>query len=187
MVARYLVRAGKRKRLIERHAWRRVAMLRKLCGQLQANWLSELRTLLGEPMVPDFLPLYAVVAVLFSLIYFSLASLSFLLVRLDIPEVWQLFRGLFNVYFWMVGASSLLATAVFAVSGRLAFTAAMLLLAATAMAVRKRVLQLIDTQQAAWQSGDTAAMRRLRMIHWGGMLANIVILSTLASSARFIL
>jgi hypothetical protein len=63
----------------------------------------------------------------------------------------------------------------------------MLLLAATAMAVRKRVLQLIDTQQAAWQSGDTAAMRRLRMIHWGGMLANIVILSTLASSARFIL
>ena len=138
-------------------------------------------------MVPDFLPLYAVVVVLFSLIYFCLASVAFLLVRLDIPEVWRLFRGLFNVYFWMVGASSLLATAVFAASGRLAFAAAMLLLAASAMAVRSRVLHLIDAQQAAWQAGDPAAMHRLRLIHWGGMLANIVILSTLASSARFIL
>jgi len=54
------------------------------------------------------------------------------------------------------------------------------------MAVRGRVLQLIDGQLAAWQSGDLAAMRRLRMIHWGGMLANIVIIATLASSARFI-
>ena len=38
-------------------------------------------------MVPDIVPLYAVVIVLFSLIYFSLASISFLLVRLDVPEV----------------------------------------------------------------------------------------------------
>jgi hypothetical protein len=156
-------------------------------GQLRANSLSELCKLLGEPMLPDFVPLYALVVVLFSLIYFSLASISFLLVGLEIPEVSQLFRGLFNVYFWMVGATSLLATAVFAVSGRMAFTAAMLLLATSAMAVRSRVLPLIDAQQAAWQSGDTTAMRRLRIIHWGGMLANIVILSTLASSARFIL
>jgi|SRR6185295_6333908 hypothetical protein len=138
-------------------------------------------------MVPDFVPLYAVVIVLFSLIYFCLASLSFLLVRLDIPEISQLFRGLFNVYFWMVGCTGLVATAVFAASGRAAFTVAMLLLAATAMASRRRVLQLIDTQQTASQSGDTAAMRRLRLIHWGGMLANIVILASVASSVPFIL
>src|SRR5262245_60194424 len=50
----------------------------------------------------------------------------------------------------------------------------------------RRVLQLIDRQLVAWQSGDLAAMRRLRMIHWGSMLANIVIIATLASSARFI-
>ena len=141
----------------------------------------------GEPIVPDFVPLYAVVIVLFSLIYFSLASISFLLVRLDIPEVGRLFRGLFNVYFWMVSVTGLVATAVFAASGRMAFTAAMLLLAATAMAMRSRVLQLIDTQQTAWQSGDTTAMRRLRLIHWGGMLANIVIIATVASGLRFIL
>jgi hypothetical protein len=138
-------------------------------------------------MVPDFVPLFAVVIVMFSLAYFSMASISFLFVRLDVPEVSRLFRGLFNVHFWMVGVTGLVATAAFAASGRMAFTAAMLLLAATAMAVRRTVLRRIDAQQTAWQSGDTAAMRRLRLIHWGGMLANIVILATVASSVPFIL
>jgi hypothetical protein len=108
-------------------------------------------------MVPDFVALYAVVIVLFSLIYFSFASIPFLFVRFDVPEVSRLFRGLFNSHFWIVGVTGLVAAAVFAASGRMAFTAEMLLLAATAMAVRGRVLQLIDTQQTAWQSGDNAA------------------------------
>ena len=138
-------------------------------------------------MVPDFVALYAVVIVLFSLIYFSFASIPFLFVAFDVPEVSRLFRGLFNSYFWIVGATALLATAVFAASGRMAFTAAMLLLAATAIAVRRHVLARIDMQQTAWQSGDTAAMRRMRLIHWGGMLANIVILAAVASSVRHIL
>jgi hypothetical protein len=138
-------------------------------------------------MVPDFVALYAVVIVLFSLIYFSFASIPFLFVRLDVPEVSRLFRGLFNSYFWIVGAAGLVATAVFAASGRVAFTAEMLLLAAMAMAVRTRVLQLIDTQQTAWQSGDAAAIRRMRLIHWGGMLANIVVIAAVASSVRLIL
>jgi hypothetical protein len=138
-------------------------------------------------MVPDFVALYAVVIVLFSLIYFSFASIPFLFVRLDVPEVSRLFRGLFNSYFWIVGVTGLVATAVFAASGRMAFTAEMLLLAATAMAVRTRVLQRIDMQRTAWQAGDAAAMRRMRLIHWGAMLANIVILAAVASSVRFIL
>ena len=138
-------------------------------------------------MVPDFVALYAVVIVLFSLIYFSFASIPFLFVAFDVPEVSRLFRGLFNSYFWIVGATSLVATAVFAASGRMAFTAEMLLLAATAMAVRTRVVPRIDTQLTACKSGDAAAMRRMRQIHWGGMLANIVIIAAVASSVRHIL
>ena len=138
-------------------------------------------------MVPDFVALYAVVIVLFSLIYFSFASIPFLFVQLDVPEVSRLFRGLFNSYFWIVGVTSLVATAVFAASGRMAFTAEMLLLAATAMAVRTSVLPRIDTQLTACKSGDTTAMRRMRLIHWGGMLGNIVILAVVASSVRHIL
>src|SRR5436190_20981297 len=135
-------------------------------------------------MVPDFVPRYAVVIVLFSLIYFSLASISFLLVRLDDPAVSRLFRGLFNVYFWMVGFTGLVATAVFAASGRMAFTAAMLLLAATATASRHRVLQLTATPRTATESGDTTAMPRPRLTHRRGLLANIVALATAASGRR---
>jgi hypothetical protein len=138
-------------------------------------------------MVPDFVLLYAVVILLFALAYFSMTAVAFLFVRLDIPEVARLFRGLFNVYFWMVGFTALVATVVFAASGRMGFTAAMLLLAATAMAARGRVLQRIDKLQSASKSGDAAATRRLRLIHWGGMAANIVILATVARSVQFIL
>ena len=138
-------------------------------------------------MVPDFVALYAVVIVLFSLIYFSFASIPFLFVPFDVPEVSRLFLGLFNSYFWIVGATSLVAMAVFAASGRVAFTAEMLLLAATAMAVRVRVVPRIDTQLTACKSGDAAAMRRMRLIHWGSMLANIVIIAAVASSVRHIL
>ena len=114
-------------------------------------------------MVPDFVALYTVVIVLFSLIYFSFASIPFLFVRFDVPEVSRLFRGLFNSHFWTVGVTGLVAAAVFAASGR------------------------IDAQQTAWQSGDTAAMRRMRLIHWGGMLTNIVVIAAVASSVRLIL
>jgi hypothetical protein len=137
-------------------------------------------------MVPDFVVAYAVVIVLFCLIYFSMALIPFLFVRLDVPEVSRLFRGLFDVYFWMVGCSGFLAAAVFAASGRMAFTAGMLLLAGAAMAVRSSVLRRIDTQQSAWQSGNTAAMRQLRLIHWGGMLANVLVIATVSSSVSFI-
>ena len=136
--------------------------------------------------MPDFVQLYAIVIVLFSLLYFSFATIPFLFVRLDVPEVSRLFRGLFNAHFWMVGCTGIVAAAVFAASGRMAFTAGLLLLAATAMAVRSSVLQRIDTQQRAWQSGDTAAMRRLRLIHWGGMLGNVLVIATVASGVSFI-
>ena len=137
-------------------------------------------------MVPDFVALYAVVIVLFSLIYFSFASIPFLFVAFDVPEVSRLFRGLFNSYFWIVGATSLVATAVFAASGRVAFMAEMLLLAATAMALRTRLVPRIDTQLTACKSGDAAAMRRMRQIHWGGMLANVVIIAAVASTVPLI-
>lgn len=138
-------------------------------------------------MVPDVAPVVAVVVVLFSLAYFAMASIPFLLVKLDIPEVWRLFRGLFNIYFSIVGVVGLMATAAFAPSGHPVFTAAMLLLAGTAIAGRKRVLQRLDTELAAWQAGDAAAMRHLRLIHWGVMLGNIAILAMVASSLTSIL
>jgi hypothetical protein len=138
-------------------------------------------------MISQFAPPIATIFVLFFLIHFSMASLGFLLLRFEVPEVTQLFRGLLNVYFRMISFTGLLAMAAFAASGRMAFTAGMLLLATAAIAARGRVLHCVDTQQIAWRAGDPAAIRRLRLIHWGAMLANIAILASVASSTRFIL
>jgi hypothetical protein len=138
-------------------------------------------------MVPDAAPLVTVVIVLFCLAYFAMASIPFLFVRLDIPEVWRLFRGLFNIYFQAVGFVGLVAAAAFATSGRMAFAAEMVLLAATVIGLRSAVLQRIDQQQTAGQSGDAAAMRQLRLTHWSAMLVNIAFLASVAASVPFIL
>jgi hypothetical protein len=137
-------------------------------------------------MLPDFVPLCTIVIVLVVLAYFFMASIPFLFVRLDIPEVSRLFRGLFNVHFRIVGVIGLVAAAVFAASGRWGFAAPMLLVAAASIAGRTRVLEGIDTQQSAWQAGDLAAMRRLRLIHWGVMLANVLVLAAVARSLPLI-
>jgi hypothetical protein len=87
----------------------------------------------------------------------------------------------------MVAGAGLLATAAFAAGGRLAHLAGMLLLALAALVLRGWTLQRIDAQQEAWQAGDRGAMRRLRLVHWGGMTANVLVLVSVASSVRFIL
>ena len=138
-------------------------------------------------MVPDFIPLYSVVIVLFALIYFSFASIPFLFVRLDVPEVARLFRGLFNAYFWMVTVTGVVATVAFAASGRMPFMIGMLLLAVCAFVARSRILQHIDAQQDACRAGDDMAPWRLRMLHWGSMAANILVVASIASTLPRIL
>jgi hypothetical protein len=137
-------------------------------------------------MLPDFVPLSVIVIVLVVLAYFFMASIPFLFVRLDIPEVSRLFRGLFNVHFRIVGVIGLVAAAAFALSWRFGFAVPMLLVALAAIAGRTRVIEGIDTQQNAWQAGDKAAMRRLRLIHWGVMLVNFLVLAAVARSLSFI-
>jgi hypothetical protein len=133
-------------------------------------------------LVPDFVPFYAVVTVLFSLMYFFFASFPFLFVRLEVPEVSQLFRGLVKAYFWMVAVTSLVASAAFAASGRMAFMAGMSLLAASAFAMRGWTLRRIDTQREACRAGDNTAVRRMRMMHLSGMVANVIVIAAVTSS-----
>ena len=54
-------------------------------------------------MPPDALALYAAVILLLPMACFFLSTPTFLLVGLEIPEVTQLLRGLFNGYFLVMG------------------------------------------------------------------------------------
>jgi hypothetical protein len=50
----------------------------------------------GVRMMPDNVALFATIILLLPMIYFLLSARAFLLVRLDIPPVAQLLRGMFN-------------------------------------------------------------------------------------------
>lgn len=135
----------------------------------------------------DFVPFLSIVIVLFALVYFCFASIPFLFVRLDVPEVGRLLRGLFDAYFRIVPVTGLVATAALAASGRMAFTAVMLLLAAGALALRGWTLERIDAQQNACRTGDDTAPGRLRMMHVAGMAANILVIASVCSGVLYIL
>jgi hypothetical protein len=72
-------------------------------------------------MPPDALALYAAVVLLLPMVAFFLSSPTFLMVGLEIPEVTQLLRGLFNGYFLIMGIAGAVSAMGFVVAGRPAF------------------------------------------------------------------
>ena len=123
-------------------------------------------------MTSDGIALAAIVILLFPMGYFFLAAPAFLLVKLDIPQVTQLLRGMFNAHFLMTGIAGGIGTVTFALTGRPVFAIGVALIAAFAVWARGWFLQQWDAQLSARDAGDAAAVRRLRRLHWGGMLCN---------------
>ena len=133
--------------------------------------------------MPEAVAFLAIVILLFPMAYFLLASPAFLFVTLDIPPVAQLLRGLFNAYFLMMIITGVIGTVAFAVTGRLVFTIGIGLLAAFAVSARRWFLRQMDAQISA---GDADAARRLRRLHWGGMLSNAVQVAAIVVSIPYI-
>jgi len=129
-------------------------------------------------MMPDPVVLFATV--------FLLAAPAFLLVRLDIPPVTQLLRGMFNVYFLVLAIAGVIGTVAFAVEGRLAVAIGVGLIAAFAVAARRWFLRRMDAQLSARDAGDADAVRRLRRLHWGGMLCNAIQLVAIVASIPYV-
>jgi hypothetical protein len=82
-------------------------------------------------MTPDAVALFATVILLLPMGYFLLAAPAFLLVKLDIPPVALLLRGMFNAYFLALAIASVIGTVAFAVAGRPAFAIGIGLIAAS--------------------------------------------------------
>ena len=120
--------------------------------------------------------LAAMVILLFPMGYFFLAAPAFLLVRLDVPQVTQLLRGMFNIQFVMMSVAGVIAALAFLAAGRPLFAAIVGLVAAFAFLGRRRFMDKMDAQLEARDSGDAGAVRRLRRLHWAGMACNAVLL-----------
>ena len=137
-------------------------------------------------MTSDGMALAAIVILIFPMGYFFLASPAFLLVKLDIPPVTQLLRGMFSIHFLMTGIAAVIGTVTFALTGRPVFALGVALIAAFAFWARGWFLRQWDIQLSARDAGDPAAVRRLRRLHWGGMLANAILLFAIVVSIPYV-
>jgi hypothetical protein len=139
-----------------------------------------------DRMKPDAVAVAALVILLFPMGYFLLASPAFLLVKLDIPPVTQLLRGMFNIQFRMMSVAGVIGTAAFLVAGRPLFAIGIGLIAAFAIWGRKWFMQRMDDQLDARDAGDSDAVRRLRRLHWSGMLCNAVLIAAIVASIPYV-
>jgi hypothetical protein len=137
-------------------------------------------------MTSDAVAIVALVILLFPMGYFFLASPAFLLVKLDIRPVALLLRGMFNAQFLAMGVAGAICTAAFVVAGRPVFATGVGLVAAFAIWGRRRFLRQMDDQLSAGDAGDADAARRLRRLHWSGMLCNAVLLIALVASIPYV-
>src|SRR5216683_5830325 len=134
----------------------------------------------GVRMVPDNVALFATIILLLPMIYFLLAAPAFLLVRLDVPPVALLLRAMFNGYFLTLAIAGVIGTIAVAVTGRLVLAIGIGLIAAFAASSRRWFLRQMDARLSD-RDADADAVRRLRRLHWGGMLSNAIQLAAIVA------
>jgi len=157
------------------------------CGELPPKKTSPARgKKKGWSIMPDPVALFATVVLLFPMGYFLLAAPAFLLVSLDVPPVTQLLRGMFSSYFLMVAIAGAVGMVAVGLTGRVFVAMAIGLIAAFAVWARRWFLQRWDAQLSARDAGDADAVRRLRRLHWGGMLCNAVQLVAIVGSIPYV-
>lgn len=91
-----------------------------------------------------------------------------------------------NIHFPVMGIASVAGTLALIVAGRFVFAAGVGLIAALAICGRRWFMPRMDEQLSARDAGDTEAPRRLRRLHWSGMLCNAVLLVALLASIPYI-
>jgi hypothetical protein len=136
--------------------------------------------------MPDNVALFATIILLLPMFYFLLAAPAFLLVRLDIPPVVLLLRAMFSGYFLTLAIAGVIGTMAVALAGRLVLATCMGLIAALATSSRRWFLREMDARISDRDAGDPDAVRRLRRLHWGGMLSNAVQLAAIVASIPYI-
>ncbi|UWU90874.1 hypothetical protein [Bradyrhizobium sp. CB1015] len=137
-------------------------------------------------MAPDAVAVAVMIILLFPMGYFTLASPAFLLVRLDIQPVAQLLRGMFNAHFLVMRVAGAIGTVALLLDGRLLAAFGVGMITALAIWGRRWFMQRFDDQLSARDAGDVEAARRLRRLHWSGMLGNAVLLIALVAGIPYV-
>lgn len=124
-------------------------------------------------MFAKVLAISSTVALLVWVGFFFMGSLPLLVLKHDTPLDAGFIRGLFNVYYRAVMATAVVGTVGYALSDRAAIALVMASLAGLAVLSRRWIVGLMDEAgNAILALGDSAAIRRFRRLHIGGMLLN---------------
>ena len=136
--------------------------------------------------MPSPAALFATIILLLPMGYFLLQAPAFLLVKLEHPTVTRLLRGMFSVYFIVLAVAGMIGTMAFIVDSRFSLALAVGLIATFAVLARRWFLRRMDVELGARDAGDPDAPRRLRRLHWGGMLCNAVQFAIVVASFPYV-
>jgi hypothetical protein len=156
------------------------------CYECSRKTLDPARERKGVRIMPDNVALFATVILLLPMFYLLLAAPAFLFVRLDILPVAQLLRAMFNGYFLTLAIAGAIGTIAVAAEGRLVLAIGIGLIAAFAASSRRWFLRQMDARLSDRDAVDADAARRLRRLHWGGMLSNATQLVVIVASIPYI-
>lgn len=137
-------------------------------------------------MMPDNVALFATIILLLPMFYLLLAAPAFLLVKLDVRPVALLLRAMFNGYFLTLAVAGAVGTIAVAVDGRPVLALGVGLITALAVSSRRWFLRQMDARISDGDAGDMEAARRLRRLHWGGMLGNAIQLAVVVACIPYI-
>src|SRR6185436_3627493 len=113
----------------------------------------------GRRMTSDGFALAAFILLLFAMLYFQMTSPTFLLVKLDVPQVTRLMRGQFNFYFLALSIAAAIGMFAFALAHRPLTAIGIGTIGAFAVWARRWFVQRIDAAVDARDSGDADAVR----------------------------
>jgi len=134
------------------------------------------------------MPVPLIVALIFTVIllvvtaYFLLGSVPLLVLKHDTPLDARFVRGFFNTYYvaamYAAGATAL----SYAIAGRFVFAAGAAGLAATAVVLRRAVMEKMDALRVELQAEDAGAIAAFRRTHVAAILANLAQLALIVRS-----
>lgn len=121
--------------------------------------------------------LISTVALLVWMGFFMMGSLPLLILKHDTPLDSRFIRGLFNLYYIAITATAAVGTLSYLLLGRFGIAVALAGIAMLGFAGRRWLVGAMDTLRATMTAEDSAAIRRFRQLHVGGMLLNVVVLA----------
>jgi hypothetical protein len=129
-----------------------------------------------QALNPSGLSLMATIVLIFPMVYFAFASLTFFLRPLSDPIVGRMLRGLVNAWLLAVTGLGMLAVLAFMAAGQPRVAAGLALLAACALAARGWAVPRMDAALRAPGRDTAAILRRLQLAGIAYNLAELTIM-----------